>query len=56
MWSVFFYTWAILLLHFKHQLNRIIILVNLKVNQLARELVKMFVAELIKKDKTITEK
>ena len=31
-------------------------LVNLKVDQLARELVKMFVIELIKKDKIIKEK
>ena len=33
-----------------------IILVNLKVDQLTKELVKMFVIESIKKDKTIKEK
>ena len=31
-------------------------LVNLKVNQLARELVKIFIAELIKRDKITREK
>ena len=31
-------------------------LVNLKVDQLAKELAKMFVAELIKRDETIKEK
>ena len=31
-------------------------IVNLKVDQLARKLVKMFIIELIKKDKTIKEK
>ena len=31
-------------------------LVNLKVDQLVRELAKIFVAELIKRDKTIKEK
>ena len=33
-----------------------IMLVNLKVDQLARELIKMFITELIKKDKITKEK
>ena len=41
---------------FNIKLNKIDILVNLKVDQLVKKLVKISITELIKRDKTIKEK